>query len=253
MEQHSSGKRPDVGHVFSFCVSQTAFHTRQILYRVSNIHQTASVSGNFGAEIQRILDLSINSSGVQGPNSPFYPFVEILDHVAVPAQEVNSAFLVQDNIMGHIFSQRSFSSVSGISMLNAPVASAADVGDRASFDPWKNIRLHSQTDFIDDMKRCRNDLLVRRKNWNDSSECAFGLERVASSVISEHIGKADVRTSNIVEVGNFQFRSDGLHYPGCPGTSRGTPSPCKGNLRERTSSHLLSKRNISLAESHPST
>ena len=93
-------------------------------------------------------------------------------------------------------------------MLNAGIVSASSIGTRASFDPWEGVRLGSQMDIAAHLKRCRDDLLVRRKIAKNTSHGFFGQESVAASVVGEPSGKSGVRFSNIAEVADVQFTSD---------------------------------------------
>ena len=166
---------------------------------------------------------------VQGPNSPFCLFVVNFDWVAIRAQNLTSTIAcVQECVKSTHFTQCIFFSASRISMHNAEIASTADFSTRASFDPWKSFHFRSQADF----KRCRVDLLARRKSEKNSSRHVFGPENVASSVIGEPIRRSRMRISDIVEVGDVQFTSDELHDSSLLGTNHGTSSPCEGKKRK---------------------
>ena len=50
--QHCARKRPDVGHIMSFCISRAEFRPRHISNRVSFIPKVAFLCGNFDAKFQ---------------------------------------------------------------------------------------------------------------------------------------------------------------------------------------------------------
>ena len=139
-------------------------------------------------------------------------------------------------------------------MLDAAIASATDIASCDSFDPWQSVRLPSKADIVADRKRCRDNLLVWRKDATNSSLRNCAPESVASSVNNAPISRSGVRVCTSVEAGDVQFRSDEPHDPGLPGIRRDTPSPCKEKKKRRTSRVPFSaKRNFLLKDSPPST
>ena len=112
--------------------------------------------------------------------------------------------------------------------MNAAFAFAGDICTRSHFDPWENVRDRPSSEIVADLKRCREDFLIRLKSSKDTSERFFGPESVASFVVDERTGRLGVRFSKLFEVGDVQFRSDEPEPLDLLGSSCGTPIFCKG-------------------------
>ena len=182
---------------------------------------------------------------VQGPNSPFCPFVVSLDRVAIPAQDVASVIAwVQYFVIGH-FSRSGVSFfASGITMLYAAIDSDDDVCARAVFDRWETVRVRPHADIVADLKRCRNYLLLPRKTSKNVLERKFGLANLKSSSVDNAVSRTGVRIYNINEVGERDFWPHDPRYPCVPGNSSLVFSPGKSKKGRKINSALLARKKI---------
>ena len=74
---------------------------------------------------------------VKGPSELHAVFTVSLDVVAIDHEKVKGAVAcVQDFVRHPLFTQRTFFSETGISMLNTAVTAADAVRNSARFDPW---------------------------------------------------------------------------------------------------------------------
>ena len=122
---------------------------------------------------------------VRGPSELQPVFTVSLNGVAIDHEMVKGAVAcVQDFVRHPLFTQRSFFSETGISMLNTAVTAADAVQNSARFDPWGEIRVED-SHVIADLKSCREEILSRRKAMKDTRERWFSAETVASSAVGE--------------------------------------------------------------------
>ena len=107
---------------------------------------------------------------MRGP-SELHPFFTVsLDGVAIDHEKLKGAVAcVQDFVRHPLFTQPSFFSETGISMLNTAVTAADAVRNSARFDPWGAIRVEASP-VIADLKSCREKILSRRKAMKDTRE-----------------------------------------------------------------------------------
>ena len=111
---------------------------------------------------------------------------------------------VQDFVRHPSFTERSFFSETGISMLNTAVTAADAVRNSARFDPWGAIDVEVGP-VINDLKSCHEKILSQRKAVKDTRERWFSAETVASSAVGESARRTTVRISDVVEVGDVQY------------------------------------------------
>ena len=133
-----------MGHILSVCVSQADFRAHQNLYRMSVVHNVASVCGCFGIHVQCLLDLPIDYADCTRPISPFCLFVVNLFRVAFPAENMTSTNgCVQEAGICEMarLHTAEFLFASVISSLKAAIASTANIGPHASVDLFGNVRL----------------------------------------------------------------------------------------------------------------
>ena len=120
---------------------------------------------------------------VRGPSELHPVFTVSLDGVAIDHEKVKGAVpCVQDFVHHPLFTQRSFSSETGIGMLNTAVTAADAVRNSDRFDPWGDIDVEAGP-VIADLKSCREKILSQRKAVKDTRELRFSAETVASSVV----------------------------------------------------------------------
>ena len=138
--------------------------------------------------------------------SDFHPvFTVSLNGVAIDHEQVKGAVAcVQNFVRQPLFTQRSFFSETGISMLNTAVTAADAVQNNARFDPWRAIGVEAGP-VIADLKSCREKIVSRRKAVKDARERWFSAETVTSSAVGETAPRTTVRISDVVEVGDVQY------------------------------------------------
>ena len=183
---------------------------------------------------------------VKGPSELHPVFTVSLDGVAIDHEKVKGAVAcVQDFVCHPSFTQRSFFSETGISMLNTAVTAADAVRNSARFDPWGAIDVEAGPVIID-LKSCRAKILSQRKAVKDTRERWFSDEIVASSAVGESAPRKTVRISDVVEVGDVQYvaEHEKLRLPCC---SRSSPG--KGKKRQSSASSGVSKKQFSVSSS----
>ena len=142
---------------------------------------------------------------VRGPSEVHPVFTVSLDGVAIDHEKVKGAVAcVQDFVRHPSFTQRSFSSETGISMLNTSVTAPDAVRNSDRFNPWGAIDVEAGP-VIADLKSCREKILSQRKAVKDTRERWFSAETVASSAVGERAPRTTVRISDVVEVGDVQY------------------------------------------------
>ena len=141
---------------------------------------------------------------VKGPSELHPVFTVSLDAAAIDHEKVKGVVAcVQEFVRHPLFTQRSFFSETGISMLNTAVAAADAVRNSARFDPWGAIGVEAGP-VIADLKSCREKISSPRKAVKDTRERWFSVETVASSAVGESAPRTTVRNSDVVEVGDVQ-------------------------------------------------
>ena len=166
---------------------------------------------------------------VRSPSELHPVFTVSLNGVAIDHEKVKGAVAcVQDFVRHPPFTERSFFSETGISMLNTAVAAADAVQNSARFDPWGAIGVEASP-VIDDLKSRREKILSRRKAMKDTRERWFSAETVASSAVGETAPRTSVRISD-VEVGVVQYVAEHQKL-GLPCCSQSASNPGKSKKR----------------------
>ena len=116
---------------------------------------------------------------VRGPSELHPVFTLSLDGVGIDHEKVKGAVAcVQDFVRQPPFTQRSFFSDTGISMLNTAVTAADAVRNSDRFNPLGAIDVEAGP-VIADLKSCREIILSQRKAVKDTWERWFSAETVA--------------------------------------------------------------------------
>ena len=136
---------------------------------------------------------------------------------------------VQDFVRHPLFTQRSFFSETGISMLNTAVTAADAVRNSARFDPWGAIDVEAGP-VTADLKSCRGKVMSQRKAMKDTQNRWFSAETVASSAVGENAPRTTVRISDVFEVGDVQYVAEHEKL-GLPCCGLSTSSPGKSTKR----------------------
>ena len=183
---------------------------------------------------------------LKGPSELHPVFTVSLDGVAIDHEKVKWAVAcVQDFVRQPFFTQRSFFSETGISMLNTAVTASDAVQNSDTFDPWGAIIVEAGP-VIADLKSCCEKILSQRKAVKDTRERWFSAEIVASSAVGESAPRTTVRISDIVEVEDVQYVAEHEKL-GLPCCSRSTSSPGKSKKRQTSLSPGVSKKKFSVA------
>ena len=110
---------------------------------------------------------------MNGPSDLHPVFTVSLNGVSIDHVQVKAAVAcVQDFVRHPLFTQRSFFSETGISMLNTAVTAADAVQNKARFDPWGEIGVEAGP-VIADLKSCPEKIVSRRKAVKDTRERWF--------------------------------------------------------------------------------
>ena len=92
---------------------------------------------------------------VRGPSELHPVFTVSLNGIAIDHEKMKKAVAcVQDFVRHPLFTQRSFFSETGISMLNTAVTATDAVRNSARFDPWEAIIVEAGI-VVADLKSCR--------------------------------------------------------------------------------------------------
>ena len=128
-----------------------------------------------------------------------------LNGVAMDHEKVKGAVACVQNFVRHpLFTQRSFFSETGISMLDTAVTAADAVRNSSKFDLWGDNGVEAGP-VIADLNSCREKIVSRRKAVGETRERWFGAETVASSAVGETAPRTTARIFDVVEVGDVQF------------------------------------------------
>ena len=173
-------------------------------------------------------------------------FTVSLDGVAIDHDKLKGAVACVPDFVRHpLFTQRSFFSEPGISMLNTAVTAADAVRNSARFDPWGAIGVGAGP-VIADLKSCREKVMSKRKAVKDTRERWFSAETVASPAVGESAPGTTVRISDVVEVRDVQYVAEHEKL-GLPCCSQSPSSPGKGMKRQTSMSPGVSKKKFFVA------
>ena len=171
-------------------------------------------------------------------------FTVSLDGVAIDHEKVKGTVAcVKDFVRHPSFTQRSFSSETGISILNTAVTAADNVRNSARFDPWGATDVEAGPVIVD-LKSCREKISSQRTAVKDTRERWFSAETVASSAVGESAPRTTVCISDVVEVGDVQYVAEHEKL-GLPCCSRSSPG--KGKKRQSSASPGVSKKQFSVS------
>ena len=181
---------------------------------------------------------------VKGPSELHPVFTVSLDGVAIDHEKAKGVVAcVQDFVRHPLFTQGSFFSETGISMLNIAVTAADAVRNSDRFDPWGAIGVEAGP-VIADLKTCLEKILSQRKAVKDTRERWVSAETVASSAVGEIVPRTTVRISDVVDVGDVQYVAEHEKL-GLPCCSRSSPG--KSKERQSSVSPGVSKKKFSVS------
>ena len=128
LERSSTRSRPDVGDVLSFCSAQAGFRARRHLYKLCIVSDQACCFDPYELscplyELLLFQVLQLTNHVMRGHATHGESFIISLDRVAIKQEEKRGVLVcVQDFVRSAHFTQRSFFSESGLTMLSGSVA-----------------------------------------------------------------------------------------------------------------------------------
>ena len=154
---------------------------------------------------------------IRGSSTQCEDFSISLDRVAINKEEVRGVLhCVQDFFRSPHFTQRSFFSETGLSMLSESVATADSITSSPVYAPWSVVASASASHVISDLCACWDRVVLRRRSARDSSERWYhgGTPR------SETALRPEVKISDVVEEGRVEYVPVGPPALGSPGLSK---------------------------------
>ena len=178
-------------------------------------------------------------------------FIINLDGVMIDKDEVRSAILcVQDFVRGRHFTQRSFFSDSGISMLTESAALSEKITHSAVFEPWSQVETTSCPQVVADICGCVGEVLDRRRALKDSQEQWYAVGGIRPSS-EDSTSRSGVRISNVVEEGRLEYVPVSAPSASVLGPSNLRVS--SGKARKRSISRSPVKRRFEIASPPPAS
>ena len=171
-----------------------------------------SISCSFVFQVFQLTALVIRGSSAKSDE-----FTINLDRVAIGKEEVRGVLLcVQDFVRSPHFTQRSFFSETGLTMLSESVAIADSITSSPVYAPWNVVASASSSQVIADMCSCWDRVVLRRRSAKDTSERWHH----GSAPRVESTSRPGVRILDVVEEGRVEY------VPVCP-PALGSPGPSK--------------------------
>ena len=184
---------------------------------------------------------------MKGPSELLPVSTVSLNGAAIDHEKVKGAVAcVQDFVRHPLFTQRNFSSETGISMLNTVVTAADAVRNLSKFDYCGAIGVDAGH-VITDLKSCREKIVSRRKAVKDTRERGFSAETITSSAVGETVPRTTARISDVVEVGDVHYVAEHEKL-GLPCCSWSASSPGKSKERRAPVSPGVTKKNSFLSQ-----
>ena len=196
LERSSTRSRPDRGDVPSICSAQAGFHARPHLYKVCIMSNIACCFDPYelscpSCELLLFQVFQLTTLVIRGPATHREKFMINLDRVAIPEEEVLGVLLcVQNFVRSPHFTQRSFFSESGLTMLSESVAIADSITSNPVYAPWKVVESAGASQVITDLCACWGWVVMLRRTAIDTSECWYH----GSTPRSETASRPGVRT-----------------------------------------------------------
>ena len=173
-----------------------------------------------------------------------------LNRVAIKEVEVRGALLcVQDFVRSQHFTQRSFFSDSGLTMLSESVAIADSITLSTVYATWSVVKSAWASQVITVLCACWDRIMLRRRTKDTSERWYHG-----GITQSETASKPGVRISDIVKEGRFEYvpvTSPALGPPG-PSKIRFSPSKWKRKI-SRSPLKLPRRHEVSSLPASPQT
>ena len=160
---------------------------------------------------------------IRSPANRGEKFIVSLDRVAIKQEEVRGILLcVQDSVRSHHFTQRSFFSYSGVTILCESVPIAGSITSSPVYAPWSIVETACANQVITDLRACWDRVVLRQFTAKDTS----GRRYQGGTTRSDAASKPGVRILDVAEEGRVEFvlvASPALSSPG-PSKIRSSPS-----------------------------
>ena len=171
---------------------------------------------------------------IRGSSAKCEEFNINLDRVAIKKEEVRGVLLcVQDFVRSLHFTQRSFFSETGLSMLSEYVAIADSITSSPVYAPWSVVASASASQVISDLCACWDWVVLRRRAAKDTSERWYHSGTPRSEIAS----RPGVKISDVVEEGRVEYVPVGPPALGFHGPSK-IRSPSSKRKRKITRSPM---------------
>ena len=175
----------------------------------------------------------------RGPATHGEKFTISLDRVAINEEEVRGVLLcVQDFVRSQHFTQRSFLSESGLTMLSASVAIADSITSSPVYAPWSVVESACASQVMTDLCARWDWVVLRRRTAKDKSERCNHV----GTFRSETSSRPGVRISDVVWEGRVEYVPVALPAPGPPGPSKTRSSSSKRKRKISRSPVKLPRR-----------
>ena len=117
-------------------------------------------------QVFQLTTLLIRGSATSGKK-----FIVVLDRLAISEEEMRGVLLcVPDFVRSPSFTQRSFFSESGVTMLSESVSIADSITSGAIYAPWNFVETACAGQVIIDLHACWDRLVLRRRTAKDTTE-----------------------------------------------------------------------------------
>ena len=180
---------------------------------------------------------------IRGSSAKCEEFTINLDRVAIKKEEVRGVLLcVQDFFRSPHFTQRSFFSETGLSMLSESVAIADSITSSPEFAPWSVVASASASQVISSLCACWDRVVLRRCAVKDTSERWYH----SGTPRSETASRPGVRILDVVEEGRVEYVPVGPPALGSPGPSK-IRSPSSKRKRKITRSPVKFPRRFEVS------
>ena len=182
---------------------------------------------------------------IRGPTGRGEKFIFCLDRFPIKEEEVRGVLLcVQDFVRSPHFTQRSFFSESGLTMLSESVAIADRITSSLVYAPWSIVETACGSQVITDLRACWNRVVLCRRIAKDSSERFY----YGGTTRSKTAARPEVRISDVVGKGCVESVPVASPALGPPGPNKIPSSPSR---RKKSPMKLLRKFEISSPPANP--
>ena len=198
-------------NILAYFSQQTGFQSRRHLFRVSSC-TSSKVAFIVSTNCQYLLQVyQLTTLFLRDSVEDFPAFTVKLTGIGLSRRLVEKSIAcIQDFVRSPRFTQRDFFSDNGVNLLVSAVNAAGSMRDQSTCEPWANVLPDGYEATLVDLRKAYDVVVVRRKEARDTSERWFGVRSVESYEVGESSGRAGVRISNVVEVGQVEYLSGSI-------------------------------------------